>query len=111
MFCTRCGIELSDSANYCSVCGAATPNARPSSSAQQPRAERFSRPLEGGKIGGVCAGVARYWGIDVTIVRILWAITAIWPPFIGALVYLVCWIVMPRDTAPAMGAAQNSAAV
>jgi len=108
MFCTRCGIELSDAANFCSGCGAATPNAARASGFQQGRAERFSRPLEGGKVAGVCAGVARYWGIDVTIVRVIWAVTALWPPFVGAIAYVVCWIVMPRDTVPVVGAARDA---
>jgi phage shock protein PspC (stress-responsive transcriptional regulator) len=45
----------------------------------------------------VCSGIARYIGIDVTLVRILFLVFAVWPPTAGLIVYLVCWIVMPQD--------------
>jgi phage shock protein C len=60
----------------------------------------LSRPREGRKIAGVCAGVARYFDIDVTLVRVLWILLVIFPPVPGILVYVVCWIVMPVDPAP-----------
>ena len=47
------------------------------------------------KISGVCAGIADYFGIDPTVVRILWAVLSL---FYGAgiLVYIVCALVMPE---------------
>jgi phage shock protein C len=49
------------------------------------------------KIAGVCAGIARYFEIDVTLVRIIMVCLAFWPPSVGLILYIVCWIVMPRD--------------
>jgi phage shock protein PspC (stress-responsive transcriptional regulator) len=46
-----------------------------------------------GVIGGVCLGMSRYFGVDLAIVRILWAIFIIFGP--GIWVYLVCWACMP----------------
>ena len=51
--------------------------------------------LKEGKLAGVCQGWADYTGIDVTAVRILWLLFALWGP--GVLAYLVCWLVMPRE--------------
>lgn len=48
------------------------------------------------KIAGVCAGVAEYFDIDPTIVRIIW-LFAILGAGAGLLAYLICWIVMPRE--------------
>ncbi len=48
------------------------------------------------KIGGVCAGVAEYFNIDPTIVRLIWAI-AIFVYGTGLLAYLICWFVIPKD--------------
>ncbi|MDR2648940.1 MAG: PspC domain-containing protein [Clostridiales bacterium] len=48
------------------------------------------------KIDGVCAGVAKYFNIDVTLVRLIWLLVAIFGGA-GALVYIVCMIVMPRE--------------
>jgi phage shock protein PspC (stress-responsive transcriptional regulator) len=61
------------------------------------------RPLSrirDGKIAGVCGGVARYFDLDVTLVRVLWLFAAIFPPIPGIIAYLVCWAVMPKDPLP-----------
>lgn len=61
------------------------------------RAVRLSRSRDNRKIAGVCAGIARYLGIDVTLVRVLMIVFTVWPPGSGLILYLVCWIVMPND--------------
>jgi phage shock protein PspC (stress-responsive transcriptional regulator) len=58
---------------------------------------RLSRPRDDRKIAGVCAGIARYLGVDAVIVRILMVVLAIWPPGVGVILYIVCWMVMPND--------------
>lgn len=47
-------------------------------------------------IGGVCAGLADYLNLDVTIVRVLWVLFTC---FVGAglLAYIVCLVVMPTE--------------
>jgi phage shock protein PspC (stress-responsive transcriptional regulator) len=60
----------------------------------------LSRPREGKKIGGVCAGVARYLDLDVTLVRLCWIIITIFPPLPGIILYIICWIIMPLDPPP-----------
>jgi len=101
MFCTRCGVELDDKVRYCSSCGAATHNAQSSHRSGAGRGEPLTRPQQDKKIAGVCAGVARYFGTDVTLVRILWLTLAVLPPGAGLIAYVVCWIVMPTDPLPA----------
>ena len=46
-------------------------------------------------ICGVCAGVAEYFGIDPTIVRLIWAALALRGT--GSLLYIVAAIVMPEN--------------
>ena len=95
MFCTKCGAEIGQTAKYCPECGRATTNAP--SGFNVPRM-RLSRPTSEGKIAGVCAGVARYFDADVTLVRLLWVILSLWPvPFLGAIAYIAAWIIMPKD--------------
>jgi phage shock protein C len=48
-------------------------------------------------LAGVCAGVARYLGLDVTVVRVIWAVVAIITGGAGLLAYLVAWIVIPDE--------------
>ena len=78
MFCTKCGSELREQDRFCSACGMATARG-----AAPPREEaRLSRPMSEAKIAGVCAGFARYLGVDVTVVRIIWVVLAVCPvPF------------------------------
>lgn len=95
MYCTRCGLELEDKSKFCSRCGNPVgPNAN---WAATPGYPELSRPLFGKKIAGVCAGFARHFDMDVTLVRILWLVLVFWPIPIGLIAYVVAWIVMPRD--------------
>ncbi len=49
-------------------------------------------------IGGVCGGIAKYFGWDPAIVRLLYVILSIASiGFPGVLVYLILWIVMPEE--------------
>lgn len=51
-------------------------------------------------IGGVCAGLAAFLNVDLTIVRIVSLLTLLlWGT--GFLVYLVLWIVVPIAKTPA----------
>jgi phage shock protein PspC (stress-responsive transcriptional regulator) len=46
----------------------------------------------------VCGGLADYFGVDPTIVRVVWVIGSIVPGLIvfGVIAYLVAWFVMPQ---------------
>ncbi len=69
---------------------------------------RLYRIREGAMLGGVCNGLAVYFGIDVTIVRIVFVLLA-FVSGIGALAYLVMMIVVPRaNTSGEMAAATGS---
>ena len=48
-------------------------------------------------IAGVCAGLAEYFGLDVTMVRVLYVVLSVATAFSGTLVYMVLWILMPRS--------------
>jgi len=95
MYCTTCGQQLSDESKFCSQCGKpmGTESATPAPH------ERLVRVREGKKIAGVCAGFARYLGMDVTLVRIVWLVTAL-TAGVGFIAYIVAWIAMSYDDAP-----------
>ncbi len=46
------------------------------------------------KIAGVCAGLADYFDIDPTIVRVVWLL-AVLCAGTGLLLYIILWIVLP----------------
>lgn len=56
---------------------------------------RLTRSLADRRIGGVCAGVARFLDLDPVIVRILWVIAAFAGP--GVPLYAVAWVVLPDE--------------
>jgi phage shock protein PspC (stress-responsive transcriptional regulator) len=63
---------------------------------------------EGAMLSGVCNGLAAYFGIDVTLVRVIFVVFAVLTGGIGAAVYLVMMIVVPvAVTAEQMAAAHG----
>lgn len=53
------------------------------------------------KLDGVCAGIAEYFEIDPTIVRVAYALISIFFAGIGGIVvYIILAIVMPRRPFP-----------
>ena len=53
-------------------------------------------------IGGVCSGLAEFFGVDVTVVRILFVVLA--ATGVGMLLYLLLWLLMPvGETSPSGG--------
>ena len=46
-------------------------------------------------IGGVCGGLAEYFGFDPTVVRVAFALLTFFTAFSGIPVYLILWLVMP----------------
>ena len=48
-------------------------------------------------LGGVCGGIARSFGIDPSIVRIVFVALAIFGFSTGVIVYLVLWLVLPVE--------------
>jgi phage shock protein PspC (stress-responsive transcriptional regulator) len=47
-------------------------------------------------LGGVCGGIAQHLGIDPVVVRLLWIAASLAWGF-GIILYLICWIVIPRN--------------
>lgn len=47
-------------------------------------------------IAGVCAGIAEYFGWDVTMVRVVYTLLTFFTAFSGVIVYLILWLVMPE---------------
>jgi len=59
--------------------------------------KRFIIPKHGKKFLGVAAATANYFKIDVTIVRIIWALLLIPGGLPGILPYIIIWLVAPRE--------------
>jgi phage shock protein PspC (stress-responsive transcriptional regulator) len=93
MSCVRCHREIAADAAYCPACGA--------SQQGEANAVRTTRRLvripTDAKLAGVCAGIADYLDVDVTMIRALWLALSIVPGAIvgGMVAYALAWVVMP----------------
>src|SRR5271154_1620680 len=99
MTCGHCQRDLADYSNFCYFCGERQhmPPAGP------PRASRrlMRSPIDF-KIAGVCGGIAEYFEVDSTIVRLVWVLLVLMPvPIVPAFIgYFVAWLVMPMAPYP-----------
>jgi phage shock protein PspC (stress-responsive transcriptional regulator) len=55
------------------------------------------RSRKGRMVAGICAGIAEYFGADVTLVRVIVAAIAVITGGAGALAYLVAWAIIPEE--------------
>jgi phage shock protein C len=90
MYCNACGKAIAEDGRFCSYCGTVVGIAPTPRKLMRSRAEK--------KIAGVCAGLAQYFDLDVTVARILCIFltlaTGVCP---GVVTYLLAWIMVPAE--------------
>jgi phage shock protein C len=96
LFCKSCGKSVAEGARFCSVCGAQVevPMGVPYVHGTQ---RTLVRPRLGRMIGGVCQGLANQYGWDVAWTRVLAVILAVFGGGLGAVAYVVLWVVTPEE--------------
>jgi len=52
-------------------------------------------------LGGVAGGLAEYFNLDPTLVRLIFVLLAL-AGGPGIIIYLILWIIMPRNPNPAL---------
>ncbi len=60
--------------------------------------KKLYRSIEEKKIAGVCGGIAEYFHIDPTIIRLIWAAVCLFAGT-GVLAYIVCALIIPEKPA------------
>ena len=58
--------------------------------------KRLYKSNKNKQLDGVCAGIAEYFGIDPTVVRLAWVLFCILGGS-GILAYIICALVIPRE--------------
>jgi len=56
---------------------------------------RLTRSGRNRMIAGVCGGLAEYFGIDVTLIRVIFVVLALMAGP-GLLLYLALWVILPK---------------
>jgi len=111
MYCSNCGIQTGDTDKFCRECGRETPVGREAfrQGSTYGNSRRLVRLASDKKIGGVCSGLAAYFDVDVTLVRLMVAAAIIFSGGLGLIAYIVAWIVMPLERRiPPMEPSANS---
>ena len=58
-------------------------------------AKKLTKSRTNRKLAGVCGGIAEFFDVDVTVIRILWVLAT----FLGGsglLAYIICALIMPE---------------
>lgn len=64
------------------------------------QSKRLTRSQSQKMIAGVCGGIAEYLNADPTVVRIAWIVLSLFPLIPGILLYIIAWMVIPKEQAP-----------
>lgn len=58
--------------------------------------KRLERIADKAQIGGVCVGLADFFGVDTALVRIIFVIGIFLPHFPAFIIYIILWIALPE---------------
>ena len=58
--------------------------------------KKLTRSNRDRKLCGVCGGIADYFGLDATLIRVVWALCCLFGA--GIVAYLVCAVVIPPSS-------------
>ena len=59
--------------------------------------KKLYRPRQGRMLSGVCAGLANFFGLDVTLVRVIYALATVFTAFAGVIIYIILLIIIPEE--------------
>ncbi len=95
MTCAGCQKEIMAGSKFCYNCGAKQPETpAPGAAPGVAYPRRLTRSGTDKKIGGVCGGLAEYFDLDPTLIRVIWVLLVLCGGT-GLLAYLILWIVLP----------------
>jgi phage shock protein PspC (stress-responsive transcriptional regulator) len=107
MTCSNCQRHIADGSNFCYNCGAKqVAVGAPGVAAEYGGKKRLVRSSTDKKIGGVCAGLADYFDLDPTIIRIIWLLAILFAGT-GLIAYVILWIALPLGPTGAVTASSS----
>jgi len=102
LYCTKCGAANEEFAEFCVSCGDDLTKERKKKvdekeESSQTSEKKLYRSRSDKMITGLSAGMAKYFGMEVDLVRILWVVAAFVSGGIVAVVYLIIAAVTPLE--------------
>lgn len=58
--------------------------------------KKLFRSSKNRMLAGVCGGIGEYFGIDPTVIRLLWVLFTVFSMGVGILAYIIAWIIIPE---------------
>lgn len=59
--------------------------------------KKLRRPRTGRMLAGVCAGIANYFALDPTVIRVVYTLATIFTAFSGVIIYLLLMLIIPEE--------------
>lgn len=61
--------------------------------------KKLTRSSHNKKLFGVCGGLAQYFSIDPTLIRLLWALGTLFSVGLGLIGYIIAALIIPEESA------------
>ncbi len=60
--------------------------------------KKLYRSQENSMLGGVCGGIAEYFSVDPTLIRLAYVLLSLFTAaFPGLILYIICLLIIPND--------------
>ena len=62
--------------------------------------KKLRRPRTGRMLAGVCAGIANYFALDPTVIRVVYTLATVFTAFSGIIIYFLLMLICLLYTSP-----------
>ena len=59
--------------------------------------KKLRRPRTGRMLAGVCAGIANYFALDPTVIRVVYTLATVFTAFSGVIIYFLLILIIPEE--------------
>ena len=59
--------------------------------------KKLRRPRTGRMLAGVCAGIANYFALDPTVIRVVYTLVTVFTAFSGVIIYFLLMLIIPEE--------------
>lgn len=59
--------------------------------------KKLRRPRTGRMLAGVCAGIANYFALDPTVIRVVYTLATVFTAFSGIIIYFLLMLIIPEE--------------